>query len=166
MAIYTLKREQFVRRGLREVFEFFSDARNLEVMTPPWLNFRILTPSPIEISAGTLLDYRLKWHGVPIAWQTKIVEWNPPRSFVDVQVRGPYKLWHHTHVFEAVDGGTKMADTVEYELPLGFLGGIAHAVGVQRDLEHVFDYRRKVVEAHFPGALAAGWRTEQLRSRR
>ena len=150
MAIYTLKREQFVPRPLEEVFEFFSDARNLEFITPQWLNFQVLTPQPIEIERGTLLDYRLKWHGVPIAWRTKIVGWNPPRSFVDVQLRGPYRLWHHTHAFAAVSGGTQMVDTVNYELPLGFLGSIAHEMGVRRDLERVFDYRMKVIAERFP----------------
>ena len=150
MAIHTLKREQVVPRPLDEVFQFFSDARNLEIITPAWLNFQILTPGPIEIAPGSLLDYRLKWHGLPIAWQTKIVGWNPPRSFVDVQLRGPYKLWHHTHSFAAVEGGTKMVDTVNYELPLGFLGDIAYRLGVRRDLERVFDYRMKVIAERFP----------------
>ena len=150
MSIYTLKREQLVPRPLEEVFEFFSDARNLESITPPWLNFQILTKGPIEIVPGTLLDYRLKWHGLPIAWRTKIVTWNPPRSFVDVQVRGPYRLWHHTHSFTTVDGGTKMVDTVNYELPLGFLGRMAYGLGVRRDLERVFDYRSKMVGERFP----------------
>ena len=150
MAIYTLKREQFVPRPLEEVFEFFSDARNLEYITPPWLNFQILTPSPIEIVPGTLLDYRLRWHGLPIAWRTKIVGWNPPRSFVDVQLKGPYRLWHHTHSFAAVSGGTNMVDVVNYELPLGFLGSIAHRLGVRRDLERVFDYRMKIIAQRFP----------------
>lgn len=149
MAIYTLKREQFVPRPLEEVFEFFSDARNLEKITPSWLNFQILTPSPIELAAGKLLDYRLKWHGLPIAWRTRIVAWNPPRSFVDIQLRGPYRMWHHTHSFTPVSGGTKVEDTVNYELPLGFLGGIAHRLGVQRDLERVFDYRMKVIAERF-----------------
>jgi len=154
MAIYTLKREQLVPRPLEEVFEFFSDARNLEFITPRWLNFQVLTPQPIEIVHGTLLDYRLKWHGVPIAWRTKIVGWNPPRSFVDVQLRGPYRLWHHTHSFAAASGGTQMVDTVNYELPLGFLGSIAHELGVRRDLERVFDYRMKVIAERFPAEPA------------
>jgi ligand-binding SRPBCC domain-containing protein len=146
---YTLQRTQFVPRPLEEVFGFFSDARNLEFITPQWLNFRILTKGPIEIVPGTLLDYRLKWHGLPIAWRTEIVSWNPPRSFVDMQVRGPHRLWHHRHSFSAVDGGTAMVDTVNYELPLGLLGRIAHGLGVRRDLERVFDYRMKVVGERF-----------------
>jgi ligand-binding SRPBCC domain-containing protein len=149
MAVHTLRREQFVARPIEEVFEFFSNARNLETITPSWLNFRILTPSPIHMHAGTLLDYRLKWHGLPIAWQTEIEAWNPPYGFTDVQLKGPYKLWHHTHTFQAQAGGTLMEDVVRYELPLGVLGEIAHAVNVRRDLERVFDYRVKVIGERF-----------------
>jgi len=147
--IYTLRREQFVARPLEEVFEFFSDARNLQVITPPWLNFQILTPGPIDIKPGLLLDYRLKWHGFTIAWRTEIETWDPPHTFTDKQVRGPYKLWRHTHTFAEVEGGTHMTDHVDYELPLGPLGTIAHQMGVRRDLEQVFDYRQKVISDRF-----------------
>ena len=152
MAVHTLRREQLVERPLEEVFEFFSDARNLEAITPQWLNFQILTPGPIEIHAGTLLDYRLRWHGLPIQWRTEIEAWNPPYGFTDVQLKGPYKLWHHTHSFAAEAGGTRMVDVVRYELPLGVLGEIAHVVNVRRELEQVFDYRVKVIGERFaPG---------------
>lgn len=154
MAIYTLEREQFVPRPLPEVFEFFSDAANLEKITARWLSFQILTPGPIHIKPGTLLDYRLKWHGLPVKWRTQIVTWSPPHTFTDVQIRGPYKLWHHTHTFTAVDGGTRMADVVRYELPLAALGTLAHKLGVRRDLEQVFDYRRQVVASLFPSTAA------------
>ena len=147
--IYTLRREQFVARPLEEVFEFFSDARNLQVITPPWLNFQILTPGPIDIKPGLLLDYGLKWHGFTIAWRTEIETWDPPHTFTDKQVRGPYKLWRHTHTFAEVEGGTHMTDHVDYELPLGPLGTIAHQMGVRRDLEQVFDYRQKVISDRF-----------------
>jgi ligand-binding SRPBCC domain-containing protein len=150
MHIYTLRREQFVPRPIEEVFEFFSDARNLRKITPHWLSFQILTPGPIDIQPGTLLDYRLKWHGFPVKWRTQIVTWNPPRAFTDVQVRGPYKLWHHTHTFTGEPGGTRMVDLVNYELPFGPMGAIAHQFGVRRDLERVFDYRQKVIAEMFP----------------
>ena len=150
MPIYTLRRDQFVPRPLEEVFQFFSDARNLQEITPHWLSFQILTPGPIEIRPGTLLDYRLKWHGFGIKWRTEIVTWNPPHMFNDVQVRGPYKLWDHTHTFTAAAGGTRMMDVVKYELPLGMLGAIAHKFGVKRDLEQVFDYRQQVIASLFP----------------
>lgn len=149
MATYTLHREQYIDRPLSEVFEFFSDARNLEAITPEWLKFEVITPR-IELRAGTIIDYRLKWHGIPIAWKTEIVEWNPPHGFVDTQLKGPYTLWHHRHSFTAEGGGTRMADIVRYRLPLGFLGDIAHRLTVGRDLERVFDFRRKQIAARFP----------------
>ena len=150
MAIYTLRREQLVPRPLQEVFRFFSDAGNLQKITPPWLRFRILTPGPIEVHPGTLLDYRLQWHGFPIRWRTEIATWNPPDAFADQQLRGPYKLWHHTHTFTAEGGETRMVDVVRYQLPLGILGSIAHACGVRRDLEQLFDYREQAVASLFP----------------
>jgi len=149
MWIHTLRRDQMVPRPLHEVFEFFSDAGNLQEITPAYLDFRILTPRPIEIKRGTLLDYRLKWHGLPIRWQTRILEWNPPYGFVDLQLKGPYKLWRHTHSFEAVEGGTHMLDIVNYELPFGPLGAVAHAIKVRRDVEGIFDYRQEVIARKF-----------------
>ncbi len=145
MAVYSLRREQFVARPIAEVFEFFSDARNLEAITPRWLSFRILTPGPIGIHTGTLLDYRLSWHGLPIRWRTEIKDWNPPFGFTDVQLKGPYTLWRHTHTFTPREGGTLMEDVVRYELPLGPLGDVAHAISVRRELQQVFDYRVKVI---------------------
>lgn len=149
MSIHTLRREQFVPRPLEEVFEFFSAAANLQEITPAYLDFRILTPEPIEIAEGTLLDYRLKWHGLPIRWRTRIVEWKPPYRFVDVQLKGPYRLWHHTHTFRPQDGGTCMTDVVNYSLPLGPLGAIAHSIMVQRDVNGIFDFRREKIRQLF-----------------
>src|SRR5512138_228109 len=140
MPIYTLRREQFVPKPIDEVFAFFSDAGNLQAITPDHLDFEILTPRPIAMRAGALLDYRLKWHGVPLRWRTKILEWNPPHGFVDVQLKGPYKLWHHTHAFEAEADGTRVRDVVRYELPLGPVGEIAHALMVGKDVEAIFDF--------------------------
>jgi ligand-binding SRPBCC domain-containing protein len=152
MAVHTLRREQVVPRPLEEVFGFFSDARNLQKITPPWLNFQILTLEPIDIQPGTLLEYRLRWHGLGIRWRTRIVTWNPPRVFTDEQIRGPYRLWHHTHTFTAEDGGTRMVDVVNYELPFGIAGAIAHRFAVRRDLERVFDYRQQVIASAFGSA--------------
>ena len=149
MSIYTLRREQFVARPVEEVFQFFSEAANLQEITPAYLDFRILTPQPIEIREGTLLDYRLKWHGLPVRWRTRIVEWRRPYRFVDVQLKGPYRLWHHTHTFEAKDGGTHMTDVVNYALPLGPLGALAHALMVGRDVEGIFDFRREKIQTMF-----------------
>jgi ligand-binding SRPBCC domain-containing protein len=141
MHTYLLKREQWVPTPIDEVFAFFSDAANLEMMTPSWLRFRIVTPRPIEMRPGAAIEYRISWRFVTLRWWTEIVEWTPPVQFVDVQTRGPYKLWYHTHQFEPVDGGTRIRDEVRYALPLGVLGRIAHRLAVRRDLERVFDYR-------------------------
>jgi ligand-binding SRPBCC domain-containing protein len=154
MAIHTLRREQFIPRPLEEVFAFFADARNLATITPAWLNFQILTPEPVAMRPGTRLDYRLKWHGLPIRWQTGIEEWNPPHRFTDVQLRGPYRLWHHAHTFVAERKGARMLDVVSYELPLGPFGDIAHTLTVRRDLERVFDYRSQVIDRLFPASPA------------
>jgi len=145
--IFTLEREQVVRRPLPEVFGFFSDARNLEALTPDSLRFRILTPLPIDLREGALIDYRLSLFGVPFRWRTRIDSWEPGRRFVDVQLRGPYRLWRHTHEFLPVKEGTLVRDAVEYQLPLGPLGYLAHALLVRRQLEAVFDHRRRRIAA-------------------
>jgi ligand-binding SRPBCC domain-containing protein len=143
---HVLTREQHLEGAPEEVFDLFADAVNLEPLTPPWLRFRVLTPAPVTMRAGTLLEYRLRLHGVPVRWRTRIEGWEPPHRFVDVQLRGPYRLWHHTHTFERRDGGTLMRDEVRYALPLGPLGVLAHRVFVRRDLERIFDFRHAAVE--------------------
>ena len=149
MAVHTLTREQFIPRPIEEVFGFFSNAANLQAITPPHLDFRILTPQPVRMEAGTLLDYRLKWHGIPIRWRTRILEWNPPLVFVDLQLQGPYRLWHHTHTFRSENGSTVMQDIVKYELPLGPLGELAHTVKVRSDVGRIFDFRRDTIARLF-----------------
>jgi hypothetical protein len=148
MAIHTLRREQLLDAPADVVFAFFADARNLEAITPPLLRFSVVTPSPIEMAVGTFIQYRLRWHGVPIRWDTLIQAWEPPRRFVDVQVRGPYRLWHHTHEVQALDGGrSRMRDTVRYAIGFGPAGALAHGLMVGRDLETIFDYRARRVPA-------------------
>lgn len=151
---HTLRRKQWIPRPLDEVFAFFADARNLEEITPPWLGFRILTPGPIRITEGTRIRYRLSLHGLPLGWTTEIRRWSPPHCFVDVQIRGPYRLWHHTHRFEARSGGTLMTDIVRYRLPFGILGWIVHRLKVRRDVEKIFDYRFERIAKFFGRALA------------
>lgn len=125
------------------VYPFFGEARNLEQITPPLLRFEVVTPEPIEMRPGTLIEYRLRLHGVPVRWRTEIREWQPPHRFVDVQLKGPYRVWHHTHTFSPDgEGGTVMRDTVRYALPFG--GGIALGL-VRRDLREIFDYRATAV---------------------
>jgi ligand-binding SRPBCC domain-containing protein len=144
MRVYTLERSQVLPGTPEEVFPFFADARNLETITPPFLRFAVVTPDPIEMRVGTLIQYRLRLHGLPVNWLTAIQAWEPPHRFVDVQVRGPYALWHHTHTFEPHPEGTLMRDTVRWALPLGRLGELALPL-VRRDLATIFDYRAEAV---------------------
>jgi ligand-binding SRPBCC domain-containing protein len=144
--IHHLYREQFVPRPIGEVFAFFSRAGNLERITPPWLAFGLLTPEPEQMRAGTLIEYRLRLHRIPLRWISRIERWEPGRAFEDVQVKGPYRLWHHRHEFRAAGGGTLVQDHVSYSLPLGPIGELAHALFVERDLARVFAYRHAAVK--------------------
>lgn len=130
-----LEREQVLPGSPEEVFPFFADAHNLEAITPPLLRFLVVTPDPIEMHVGTTIQYRLRLHGIGVSWLTSIQAWDPPHRFVDVQLRGPYALWHHTHTFEKAEGGTRMRDLVRYAIPLGPLGELAHRAFVNRDVE-------------------------------
>ena len=153
-AIYRLTRSQLITRPLPEVFAFFSAAENLEAITPAFLRFRILTPLPIDMRAGTRIDYSLSLWGLPMRWRTKITSWQPDVRFIDEQERGPYALWRHSHDFEAFAGGTRMRDRVDYQLPMGPLGSIAHALLVRRSLHAIFDYRRRAIAQRFGEVLA------------
>jgi ligand-binding SRPBCC domain-containing protein len=153
--VHLLEREQRVELPPERAFDFYGDAHNLEAITPPWLGFEVTTPGPIEMAPGTLLDYRLKLHGFPVHWQTRIEVWEPPTRFVDVQVSGPYALWEHTHEFEpAADEATLIRDRVRYAIPLGPLGELVHRLFVRRDVERIFDYRREAVAARLEDQLA------------
>ena len=145
MRTHVLRREQIVPRPLEEVFPFFAEAVNLERITPPWLGFQVLTPAPIAMRPGTLIEYRLRLHRLPVRWLTRIEEFEPERGFVDVQVRGPYRVWHHRHEFEARGERTLVRDVVHYALPFGLLGAVAHLTFVRRDEQRIFDYRRDAV---------------------
>ena len=146
MHVSDFSTRQLVAAPLDEVFEFFSDARNLGRLTPPWLSFEVLTPGPIEMSPGALIDYRLRWRGVPIRWRTEIEVWEPTRRFVDRQIHGPYRLWRHEHLFEEHRGGTMVEDKVEYAA----IGGrLAHRLVVNRDVETIFNYRHEALNRIF-----------------
>lgn len=149
-----LRRVQVLDAPLDEAFELFSRAENLEAITPPLLKFRFASDPPEEMEIGTLIRYRLKVHGVPVSWLTRIQAWDPPHGFVDQQLKGPYALWHHTHSFEPIDGGerTRMVDIVRYGHRFGPLGTIAEHLLVKRDLDRIFDFRRDTI----PGLLTAG----------
>ena len=143
--MHVLERAQRLAGAPEDLFPFFADARNLERITPGWLGFRVLTPG-VEMGAGALIDYRLRLHGVPVNWLTSIQAWDPPHRFVDVQVRGPYALWHHTHdLLDDGAGGTLMRDTVRYAIGFGPLGELAHRLVVARDLDAIFAFRAEAV---------------------
>jgi len=137
----------WVPYNIDEVFNFFSNAENLEILTPPWLKFRITSKRPIAMEEGTLIDYKLRVHGLPISWRSKITKWEPPYAFQDNQVVGPYKTWEHVHLFEEKGGGTRVIDKVTYR-PLG--GALANWLMVKRDLTRIFSYRQDQLSRIFP----------------
>jgi ligand-binding SRPBCC domain-containing protein len=149
MTPFIFRAEQFVPRPLDEVFAFFSKAENLQKLTPAWLDFRILSVDPVPVQKGTLIKYALRWGIFPIRWTTEITEWQPPCHFVDLQLKGPYKLWHHEHRFAAEGNGTRITDEVQYLLPFGVLGSIAHTLKVKSDVRRIFAYRTEVVRQLF-----------------
>ncbi|MCB1127348.1 MAG: SRPBCC family protein [Verrucomicrobiae bacterium] len=146
MKIHEYASELRLQRSPEEVFPFFADAANLELITPPWLHFRILTPQPIALRPGALIDYRLRVHGVPVRWRTEITVWEPPHRFVDRQLRGPYRLWEHEHTFAETPEGTLCGDRVRYAVPGG---AFVHWLLVKRDVARIFAHRRKVLEQRF-----------------
>ncbi len=141
--------EQWIPQPIEPLWDFFSAARNLEEITPPWLGFQVVGMSSPEIGDQTLIDYKLKIHGFPIRWQSRIQNWNPPRSFVDTQVLGPYAKWHHTHSFHPMAGGTLIEDRVLYRVPMGVLGKVFAGGKVRRDVEMIFEYRKKIIAEKF-----------------
>lgn len=137
-----------------DVFAFFSEAGNLGLITPPEVGFQMKTAAPITMRPGTLIDYTIRLHGVPMRWRTEITQWEPPREFVDTQLRGPYALWVHTHRFTEQGGVTTVDDEVRYALPFGVLGRIVHPL-VRRQLRRIFDYRAQAVERLLAGSRAS-----------
>jgi len=136
-----------------KTWEFFSRAENLPHITPPWLSFRILNDQPIKMHRGTRIDYTIAWLGVPIRWRTRIIDWTPKRQFIDLQIKGPYTLWHHLHTFEpAQDGGTICRDVVTYKVPFGPMGTLTHSVMIRKQLLEIFRFRRKAIRH------ALGWK--------
>lgn len=152
MKTHLLESEVRLPRPIDEVFPFFADAQNLERLTPGFLRFRIVTPTPIRMQEGALIDYRLRVRGVPIRWRTRINVWDPPHRFVDEQIKGPYRLWLHEHTFEAAGDETICRDRVEYAVPFDFL---AHRLLVKRDVENIFAFRERVLRGLFPAPAGA-----------
>lgn len=150
---YALTAEFWLPQGIERVFRFFADAQNLQAITPPWLGFSVLTPAPIAMHAGVVIDYRLRIHGIPLHWRSEITVWEPPFRFVDEQRRGPYRYWRHLHTFEERDGGTLCRDLVEYAPPGGrFVNWLI----VRRDLARIFAYREAALRRHFPAESSPG----------
>lgn len=151
--MYRLHRRQVVGGALPDVFGFFKSPVNLEAITPPWLGFRVMHSSDAEVRDGTRIAYRLRLHGIPIRWQSRITEFQENVMFADEQITGPYRHWYHRHLFRAVSGGVEIEDEVKYQLPLGVLGQAAHALFVRRQLGQIFDYRAEVIARRFPYAV-------------
>lgn len=150
MKTHTLIRTTIIRRPLTEVFDFFSKAENLNLLTPAELEFKILTPLPIKMKAGALIDYKIKLNGIPFKWKTEISEWKQNEYFIDQQLKGPYRIWHHTHTFKVVPEGTEMTDTVNYLSPGWFLEPLIQSLFIKKKVEGIFDYRNSKLKEIFP----------------
>jgi ligand-binding SRPBCC domain-containing protein len=153
--LHRLHRTQIVRGDLDEVFGFFKSPHNLEAITPPWLGFRVLHATDAEVRQGTRIAYRLRLHGIPMRWESRITEYVENERFADEQLAGPYRHWYHRHLFRRVPGGVAIEDVVDYRLPFGVLGRAAHALLVRRELSRIFDHRARVIGERFP-ARAGG----------
>jgi len=146
LKVYTFKKEQKISKNILEVFDFFSRPENLAIITPPKMKFQILTPSPIEMKEGALIDYTVRILGFPIRWRTLITKYDPPNMFVDQQLKGPYSIWHHTHTFTKIsDNETLIRDIVAYSIPFGLIGRIVHSLYIKKDLEKIFLYRKNKI---------------------
>lgn len=146
---YLLERTQHIGASPAEVFQFFSEPRNLARITPPSLGFKIHGDPPAQMRKGARIEYRIKWMGLSLPWVSRITDWRPGLGFQDAQEKGPYRRWVHTHSFEENAGGVTMRDTVEYALPLGVLGRVANALVVRRQLDEIFDYRYRAIQEVF-----------------
>lgn len=142
---HLLETTTLLQTPVDEAFAFFANAGNLERITPPELAFRILTPTPIDIDEGTIIDFRLRLFGIPFGWRTRIIEWQPDDHFVDEQIRGPYRRWLHLHRFVECEEGTRMTDRVEYRLPLQSAGAFALPL-VRWQLDRIFRYRADTIQ--------------------
>ena len=150
MKTYSLKFEQYIDLPVNDVFNFFSRPENLSLITPARLKFDIITPTPLKMKEGQLVDYSLRiMYIIKLHWRTLITHYEKPYKFVDQQLKGPYTLWHHTHTFEEKDGGTLIRDELKYAIPFGILGRIVHALYVKYDIRSIFKYRQKILDDIF-----------------
>ena len=137
-------------KDISTVFDFFSKPKNLSVITPPAMKFKILTPSPIDMKEGALIDYTVSIMFIPIRWRTLITKFSPPNLFIDQQIKGPYSMWHHTHIFEKIsEDETLIKDKVVYGVPFGIIGRLVHYLYIKRDLKKIFTYRKNKIEKIF-----------------
>ena len=151
---YLLKREIEIERPIEEVFEFFNRPENLALITPPSRGFKILTPSPVMMASGSVIDYTVNVGGIPIRWTSVIQDYQPPFKFVDCQLKGPYSFWHHTHLFQETSRGTLVIDEVRYALPFGMLGLLLKPM-IQKQLDAIFNYRTKIIPKFFQATLTS-----------
>ncbi len=149
MKINKIHHSQLINKKVQEVFSFFENPANLAKITPPELGFQILTPAPVEMGKGSLIDYTVRVMGVPVRWTSLIAEYDPPHKFVDIQLKGPYSFWHHAHLFKEHPGGTLIEDVVHYCLPFGIAGQLVNRLVVGRQLRSIFDYRRNIIAKYF-----------------
>ena len=152
MKIFVFDSSLWLARSIKQVFHFFSDAKNLELLTPPWVHFQVLTPAPIEMAVGMRIQYKLRLRGIPIRWESEITAWEPPRRSVDDQTHGPYRMWRHEHRFAPRGGGTECSDHMEYAT-IG--GAIWNYFFVAPDVKRIFEYRRTKMEELFGGGETA-----------
>jgi ligand-binding SRPBCC domain-containing protein len=155
MKIYRLQSSISVPVSLQEAFAFFENPQNLARNTPPWLSLSIVSQERIQMRKGAEIDYRIRWLGLPVRWKTVVTEYEPPFFFVDEQAAGPYAYWHHRHDFKPTEYGALVSDLVDYALPLGPLGRLAHRMAVRNQLQEIFAYRQNALAAILTGATAA-----------
>ena len=151
MKVYTLKFEQKINKSIEEVFSFFSKPENLALITPPKLNFKILTPTTIEMKEGQLIDYTIKLYGFEVRWRTLITEYEYPKKFIDQQIKGPYSMWHHVHTFYDHGDYVYMVDEINYSISFGLIGRFINKLLIKKDLIEIFDYRKNIIDKHFKG---------------
>ena len=147
--VYTFYKEQFVPSDMDTVFDFFSRPENLEKITPSAMGFNIITPTPIEMKEGAIIDYTVKILGVPVRWRTMITSYKENEYFVDEQLKGPYSYWHHKHTFKEVEGGILIIDEITYALPIQAFRKIVHPVLIKPQLNQIFDFRFQTIKDKF-----------------
>lgn len=151
-----ITRHQFINLPVEKVFEFFKSPENLGKLTPPEMSWKILTPKPIKMSVGKVFDYSISLFGIPLTWKSIITDFDPPYRFVDEQLAGPYRFWHHSHVFEKANGGTMVRDEVHYLVPMGIVGKIIEMIIIRHQLDRIFNYRQEALKKHFDSIKSIG----------